>query len=59
MTFHVFALGGSTSSSSIITGGKREYLSANAQRWVDEEGRICESFLLVTSLSEVGSKTFG
>lgn len=56
----VFALGNSTNSSSTITGGNREYLSANAQRWVDEEVRICESLLLVASLfSEVGSKTFG
>lgn len=55
----VFALGSSTNSSSTITGGNREYLSANAQRWVDEEVRICESLLVISLFSEVGSKTFG
>lgn len=49
----IFGLGRSMGSSSTIAGGKRGYLSANVHRWVDEEVRICESFLLITSLCSV------
>ena len=43
-------LGRSMGSSSTVTGRKTEYLSASAQKWVEEKVRICEHRLLMTSL---------